>query len=267
MSQPAFSMRIKRLEDRLGVTVVKRGNRYQGLTPEGEAIVRHARRILEDVRFLEQELLSAKGTVAGPLSIGVIPTAAAFAARVAIRLHSAHPGIVPRIETASSLVIQQRLEDGTIDAGVTYADSVSSDVVAVEHLYVERYVLLLSDSLAGGRTGSISWADAAKLPLSLLEPGMQNRRILDRTFEEVGAQSQVISETNALTISIAMAREGACATVVPHVLVEALGPLTNTSVLPLIEPELRKDICLVVAARGPRLPTVEALRQVAAASE
>ena len=249
------------------MTIVKRGNRYLGLTAEGEAILRHARRILDDVRFLEQDLLSAKGKVAGPLSIGVIPTAAAFAAGVAIRLHAAHPGIVPRIETASSLVIQQRIEDGTIDAGITYADSVSSDVVAVEPLYEERYVLLLPDSLAGKRTDSISWAEAAKLPLSLLEPGMQNRRIIDRMFEEVGAQSQVISETNALTISIAMAREGACATVVPHVLVEALGPLSNISVLPLTEPDLRKRICLVVAGREPRLPTVEALRQVATAGE
>lgn len=262
VSQPAFSMRIRRLEERLGVAIVKRGNRYLGLTSEGEAIVLHARRILDDVRFLEQDLLAAKGRIAGPLTLGVVPTAAACAAGIAIRLHNAHPGIVARIETASSLVIQQRIEDGTIDAGITYADSISYDVVEAEHLYEERYVLLAPESLMDGRTGTITWAEAAELPLSLLEPGMQNRRILDRTFEEAGARSQVISETNALTISVVMASEGACATVVPQVLVEALGPFSNMSVLSLVEPDLGKNICLVTASREPQLPAVEALRQV-----
>ncbi len=267
VSQPAFSMRIKKIEDRLGVAIVKRGNRYLGLTTEGEAIVRHARRILDDVRFLEQDLLAAKGRVAGPLSLGVVPTAAAYAAGLAIRMRKAHPGIVTRIENVSSLIIQQRIEDGTVDAGITYADSVSSDMAAAERLYEERYVLLAPEILLRGRTGAISWAEAAELPLSLLEPGMQNRRIIDRTFEEVGVHSQVVSETNALTTSMVMAREGACATVVPHVLVEALGPLPNTLALPLVEPDLRKDICLVTAIRAPGLPTVEALRCLAAEYE
>lgn len=42
ISQPAFSMRIRNLEDRLGVSIVRRANRFQGLTEEGEMIVRRA---------------------------------------------------------------------------------------------------------------------------------------------------------------------------------------------------------------------------------
>lgn len=261
VSQPAFSMRIRSLEDRLGVTIVRRGNRFQGLTAEGEAILRHARRILDDVRFLEQDLLAARGEISGRLALGVVPTAAAYAARLAIGLHGAYPGIVARIETATSLTIQQRIDDGTIDAGLTYSDTVSSDVMTVEPLYEEHYVLLAPVLLAPRLRGTITWAEAAEIPLSLLEPGMQNRRIMDRMFEEVGARPRVITETNALTTSMVMACEGTCATVVPSVLLELLGPLRQTVVLPLVEPELRKEICLVTAARTPGLPTVEALRR------
>ena len=260
VSQPAFSMRIRNLEDRLGITIVRRANRYQGLTAEGEAILRHARRILDDVRFLEQDLLAAGGEISGPLTLGVVPTAAAQAARLAIHLFKAYPGIVARIETSTSLVIQQRIEEGTIDAGITYSDNVSTDFVAVEPLYEEHYVLLAPVLLAPRLRGSVTWAEAAEIPLSLLEPGMQNRRILDRMFAEVGAQPRVISETNALTTSMVMARAGACATVVPSVLLDTLGPLKGTVALPLVEPELRKAICLVTSARAPGLPTVEALR-------
>jgi len=264
VSQPAFSMRLRSLEDRLGITIVRRGNRYQGLTPEGEAILRHGRRILDDVRFLEQDLLAAKGQISGPLVLGVVPTAAAYAGHLAIQLHKAYPGIVARIETATSLVIQQRIDDGTIDAGITYEDTVSSDVMTVEPLYEEHYVLLSPVLLAPRLRGTITWAEAAEIPLSLLEPGMQNRRILDRMFQEVGVRPQVIAETSALTTSMAMACEGACATVLPSVLLDTLGPLKQTVVLPLVEPELRKTISLITAPRAPGLPTVEALRQTVA---
>ncbi|MCG6904389.1 MAG: LysR family transcriptional regulator [Rhodobacter sp.] len=261
VSQPAFSMRIRALEERLATTIVIRGNRYKGLTAEGEAIMRHARRILDDVRFLEQEVLAAKGDISGTLTLGVVPTAAAYAAKLAIHLYGLYPGIVARIETASSLEIQQWIEDGKIDAGVTYSDNVSSDMLTVEPLYEEHYVLLIPTALVEGNPAMISWKEAAELPLSLLEPRMQNRRILDRMFKEVGAAPRIVSETNALTICVGIACQGLAATVVPNVLLETLGVFEGTVAVPLVEPELRKSISLVTASRMLGLPKVEALRR------
>ena len=172
VSQPAFSMRIKALEQRLDTTIVRRGNRYEGLTAEGEAILRHARRILDDVKYLEQELLAARGQITGTLALGVVPTTAAYAARLAIHLHKSYPGILARIETASSLVIQQRIEDGTFDAGITYSDTISRDNLRVRPLYQERYMLLAPADFLPQAGASITWVQAADLPLSLLEPGM-----------------------------------------------------------------------------------------------
>ena len=156
VSQPAFSMRIRGLEERLGVAIVKRGNRYQGLTPEGEAILRHGRRILDDMRFLEQDLLAARGKISGRLTLGVVPTAAAYAGGLAIRLHARYPGIVARIETGTSVAIQGRIEDGSLDAGLTYDDSVSADVMNVQPLYEEHYVLLSPVLLAPRLHGSVT---------------------------------------------------------------------------------------------------------------
>lgn len=260
VSQPAFSMRIRAMEERLGTAIVRRGNRYQGLTPEGEAILRHARRILDDVKFLQQDLLSAKGQITGPLNMGAVPTAAAYAARLAIHLHRSYPGILMRIETTTSLGIQSRIEEGSIDAGITYRDTVSGDVLTVDPLYQERYVLVCPDRMAPRSGGAVAWADLADLPLSLLEPQMQNRRILDRVFEEAGVAPRVISETNALTTAMVLASEGMAATVLPEVLIDALGPPKGTLVLPLTDPVVEKEICMVTAPRDPGLPTVEALR-------
>ncbi len=262
ISQPAFSMRIRNLEDRFGVAIVRRGNRFLGFTEQGEIVVRRARVILEEARALEQEVSAADGQVSGTLTLGVVPTALAHAARLCIRLHGSYPGIVVRIESTTSLLIQQRIDEGSVDAGITYEDSVSRDLMRVEWLYDEGYVLLVPVAMAPRKTGTVTWAEAAALPLSLLDPHMQNRRILDRMFIEIGAQPQVVAETNGFTTSLVMAREGLAATILPRVLVEALGDLAGTVVLPLTGPELTKSICLVTPSRAPGLATVEALRRV-----
>jgi len=262
VSQPAFSMRIRGIEDRLGTTIVKRGNRFQGLTPEGEAILRHARPILDEMRALEQDILAAKGTVSGTLVLGVIPTAASYAARAAIGLHKKYPGITPRIETFSSLEIQSGIEDGSIDAGLTYSDNTVSDLFRAQPIYTETYLLLSPDHLISPDITEITWIEAAKLPLSLLEPKMQNRRIIDRVFSEMGAHPSILAEASAMSICVSMACEGLAATVVPEIFLNTLGPLEGTRAVPLVEPELTKSIALVTPVRAHGLPTVEALRDV-----
>ena len=44
VTQPTLSAAIKQLEDQLGVMLVKRGSRFQGLTPEGDQVLAWARR-------------------------------------------------------------------------------------------------------------------------------------------------------------------------------------------------------------------------------
>jgi hypothetical protein len=40
ISQPAFSARIRKIEERLGLPVVRRGNKFQGFTREGEVLLK-----------------------------------------------------------------------------------------------------------------------------------------------------------------------------------------------------------------------------------
>ena len=264
VSQPAFSMRIKQLETRLETPIVKRGNRFQGLTTEGETILRHARDILEDIRGLEQELKSAKGEITGQLTLVSVPTALAYAASLARRLYEAHPGIRMRIHSSNSFAIQQRIELGDCDVGITYLDSVSPDLMTVDPLYDEHYVVLAPTPLVEGIGDEITWEEAARLPLCLLEPSMQNRRIIDRMFAEIGEAPDVIAETETLTAAMIMACEGFAATILPHVLTENVGALKGTRVISLIEPSLEKSLCLVSPQRRPGLPTVDALRALVA---
>jgi len=53
VTQPTLSSAIRALEESLGVQLVWRGARYQGLTPEGQRVLEHARRIVGEARAME----------------------------------------------------------------------------------------------------------------------------------------------------------------------------------------------------------------------
>lgn len=262
ISQPAFSMRVRNLEARLGVTIVKRGNRFQGFTDQGERFLVRARKVLEEARAIEQDLAAQPGKITGTLTLGAIPTALGYAAGLSAQLRAAHPGIVTRILSRTSLQILQGLEDRTLDAGLTYCDGVPEGTTRLRPLYEETYVLVAPPDLAPRLEGQVTWLEAAQVPLCLLEPGMQNRRILDRQFHEVGAVPAVVGETNAFTASLVMVAEGFAATILPASLAEAVGHISGAALLPLGDPVLAKPIGFVTQREAKGLPMLEALEAI-----
>ncbi|WP_338762651.1 LysR family transcriptional regulator [Massilia sp. METH4] len=65
----AVSKRLALLEGRIGVPLVNRTTRRMSLTPEGEVLLEHAQRILQEIADLEQMLTKSKGTPKGQLRV------------------------------------------------------------------------------------------------------------------------------------------------------------------------------------------------------
>jgi DNA-binding transcriptional LysR family regulator len=110
---------------------------------------------------------------------------------------------------------------------------------------------------------SISWRQAATLPLCLLTPAMQNRRIIDSIFESAGTQNRAVLETNSLVTLWSHIRFGQWSTVVPHTFLLLLQRQSDVIVLPLIEPDASHVLGMVVSDREPVSPLVRELLSVA----
>jgi DNA-binding transcriptional LysR family regulator len=267
IAQPTLSAALKQLEADLGAPVVERGNRFKGLTPEGQRVLAWAQRILADCDALQQELAAARGGLEGRLTIGVIPTALPLAAWLTAAVRDAHPGVGFGVVSRTSAEIQRGLDGFELHAGLTYLENEPLVRVRARKLGEERYVLL---SPAGGpprgRAG-IAWAEAAALPLCLLVPEMQNRRIVDAAFRAAGRVPRPVVETDAITALLAHVRHAGLHAVAPEGLIERIGAAgAGIAALPLVEPEVAHAVGLVVADRSPLPLLVEALWERAGAA-
>jgi DNA-binding transcriptional LysR family regulator len=268
VSQPTFSAGIKQLEDTLGVLLVQRGSRFQGFTPEGERVLDWARRIVGDARAMRQEVHALKHGLAGRLRLAAIPTALAMVEPLTTPYRARHPEVQFTILSRTSMEILTLLENLEIDAGLTYLDNEPLGRVTAIPLYRERYRLLVAaDSFLGDRE-AVTWHEVAQVPLCLLTPDMQNRRIIERLLRETGIEPRITLESDSMILLYSHVRTGRWASVMPARLAATLGLTDVLRSIPIVGPDSTHTIGLVVPAREPMTPLNAALvaeaRRVAA---
>lgn len=103
ISQPAVSQRLKSIEEDWGVQIFIRTKRLIHVTPEGERIIEHAKRVVAGEKEVKEFLKSNRGEVSGNLSIGVSSIIGSTILPKIVRqfLHE-YPGVNIKITVGSS---------------------------------------------------------------------------------------------------------------------------------------------------------------------
>ncbi|MEW6449559.1 LysR family transcriptional regulator [Leptospira sp. severe_002] len=263
VTQPTLSAGVKQLEEQMGVLLVNRGSRFQGFTPEGERVLDWARRIVGDARSMREEINALRHGLSGRLRIAAIPTALAMVAAMTTPYREKHPNVQFTIWSRTSIEILDLLENLEIDAGITYLENEPLGRVHAVPLYHERYRLITSADAPLGNRDTVTWAEVAEVPLCLLTPDMQNRRIIDRQIKIAGKESRPTLESDSMILLFSHVRTGRWASVMPQKLAETLGLTGTIRSIPILEPEAVQTIGLVVPSREPMMPNTAALVQEA----
>lgn len=265
ITQPTLSAGIKQLEDQLGVMLVQRGSRFQGLTAEGEQVLGWARRIVGDTRAMREEMRAARRGLSGRIRIAAIPTALAMVAKLTTPFREKHPGVTFSVLSRTSIEVLSLLGNLDIDAGITYLDNEPLGRVTSVPLYAERYQLITAAGNPLAERSSVTWAEVSSLSLCLLTPDMQNRRIIDQHLAEAGASVRPTLESNSMIVLFSHIRTGKWSSIMPMHLAETFGFAEPIRAIPIVEPDASHLVGLVAAPREPRTPLVSALLEEAAA--
>jgi DNA-binding transcriptional LysR family regulator len=239
--------------------VVQRGQRFEGLTPEGEQVLAWARRITGDARTLREEMRAARHGLSGRIRIAAIPTALAMIPRLTTPFREKHPGVTFSILSRTSIEVLTLLGNFDIDAGITYLDNEPLGRVTSVPLYSERYQLITAAGNPHSDRASVTWAEVSKLPLCLLTPDMQNRRIIDQHLAEADAVARPTLESNSMIVLFSHIRTGKWSSIMPLNLAETFGFAEPIRAIPIVEPDASHVVGLVAAQRAPHTPLVSAL--------
>jgi len=259
VAQPSFSAGIRALEDLLGVPLVLRSSRFQGFTPEGEMVLDWARRITGDAQAMRDAVRNIRRGLSGLLRIAAVPTALASVHLLTIPYGERHPLVRFSVTSATSLEVLTQLQNNEADAGITYLDNEPIGRARAVPLYTERYRLLTAPSGPLADRAVVSWAELEGVPLCLLTPDMQNRRIIDGVLRQRGVSAAPALESNSLVVLATHVRTGRFASVMPAMLAELFGAAWGLRSMQLTEPDETHRVGLVVPDRDPLSPLVEAL--------
>jgi DNA-binding transcriptional LysR family regulator len=125
-------------------------------------------------------------------------------------------------------------------------------------LYAERYQLITATGNPLADRETVTWSEVGHLPLCLLTPDMQNRRIIDHHLAEAGTSARPTLESNSMIVLFSHIRTGKWSSIMPLNLAETFGFSEPIRAIPIVAPDASHIVGLVAAERDPHTPLVSA---------
>ncbi|MCY1705535.1 LysR substrate-binding domain-containing protein [Pannonibacter sp. SL95] len=264
VSQPALSMQIKELEGELGLVLVERRSGSVRLTPEGEEVVRRARRILSDVRDLSDYARHRGKPLSGPLRLGIIPSIAPYLLpRILPVLQDRHPDLRLTLRETLTAQLLQELDDGDLDAVIIALPVERPDLVSLP-LFLDRFLLAVHNRPDLDERRRVNVEEIRHYDLLLLEEGHCLRdQTLSYCQAVVGGRRSAFGATSLATV-MQMVAAGYGVTLLPEICTDVEVRDDRVALLRFADPQPKRMVGLVWRRSSPRRQDFETLRQTLA---
>ena len=216
IQQPPLTQQIQRLEAAVGAPLLVRRPRVR-LTPAGEVLLAHARRLLAQAgRGVEEARRAARGQ-AGVLTVGfaasTLPTLLAGAIRA---FRDAAPGVELRLRELPSAAQGAALRDQAIDLGVS-REPAAEEGIAIEVLLEEELVAVLPPGHPLAGKGDIPLAALAAEPFvhfhRAVAPGLHER--VTGLCRAAGFEPAIVQQAHEWLTIIGLVEAGLGVTLAP----------------------------------------------------
>ena len=240
-TQSAVSMQIKRLEELVGKSLIKRDNRNSRLTADGLTLLNYARRILklneEAISLLKQPELS------GWVSIGLPDDyATRFLPEILAGFSRTHPRVQVQVICEPSMQLKQRMQRQELDLAMT--TSPTSDV--------ENTLLLRHEPMVWATSEQHLQHEEKPLPLALFSEDCYCRNWATDALEKADIDYRIAYTSASIMGLLAAVTAGLAVTAISQSIIppgmrqltaeEGLPPLQNASFLLHRNPDNRNCI-------------------------
>ena len=192
-SQPTVSLQLRALRRSLGAPLIERADHGVRLTPAGGRLRRYAEETLGGLRTLQQSIAALKGTLSGPLSVGVTFVLSGHVLPLPLsRFRAQFPGVDLEMYVDLPEPLFRRLLGNTLDVAC-YLRVPTPPGLTVETLGTEEMVIIASPQhpLAGRRR--VTPAELSEQPFVVsTPPGF--RELLEGKLRAVGVTPRAVVE-------------------------------------------------------------------------
>jgi len=200
IAQPAVSMTIRKLEEELDLVLLNRQEKQVTLTVEGETLLKHAERILDDVYIAATEMTELKELVRGEVRIGIPPMMSAYYfPRIIGAFRTRYPELRLSVNGEGAGRIQNMIARGELDMGVV-ANPDKVDGIAYQHFLREEIVACVPEDHPFAGKNSITIHEFLRQPLILFKEGYHMREVIDDLLAREQLQPNIVFETNLYTL-------------------------------------------------------------------
>ena len=194
LSQPSVSIRIKQLENELGMKLFEQLGKKVALTDAGLLLVSHARRVIAAIEDAKQALEELQGLERGSLRIGASTTPGMYLIpQIIARFKERYP----KIEVHLGIKDTKRVEEGVIrnefDFGFVGGHLVGDEVDVVAWI-TDQLVLVVGPKHPLAKKKSIKVADLRKEKFILRELGSATRSTIASHLQRSNLAAHTVME-------------------------------------------------------------------------
>ncbi|ROZ79436.1 LysR family transcriptional regulator [Ramlibacter sp. WS9] len=244
LSQPAFSRRINKLEEALGVRLLERTTRRVTLTAVGRDFERKVRDLLDE---LDNTLLGIRGVAAtrmGEVTVACVPsTVYYYLSEVIRRYHERCPKVRVKLLDAGANEVLASVARGEADFGINFIGSQEGELEFTP-LVEERFVAACRRDHPVASMRQITWEQLGQFDYISIGRTSGNRVLLDQALAGVANRPQAIYEAQHVTTTLGLVEAGLGLAAVPSMAMPGPDHPLLVSV-PLVDPVVTRKVGLI----------------------
>lgn len=269
LTQPAVSLQIRQLEQKLGLKLIERVGRTATPTAAGRALLQHAGSIDMAVNAALDAVAQHGREVTGRVRIGIGATACIhILPPILSDLRRRFPKLDLRVNTGNAPEILRAIEENSLDLGLVTLpprNKTLGRALEVTPLIEDGFVAI--SSRAHPLPDPVTPAVLMTMPLAIPEPGGNTRSLIDGWFATAGVTPKPGMELDSVEAIKQLVGAGLGCSVLPGMAVATAEARRCLQVCAL-KPKLSRQLALVLRrdkplSRGLR-ETLAALRGLAA---
>ena len=245
LTQSTLSLMVKKLEEELDVRIFDRDAHPVAATEIGRRIIDQAKVVLYNADQIAQMTISEKEELSGTLKIALISTASPVLVPGLFKYFGKnYPSISLQTEEMLTDTIKDKLRKAEVDMGIISGPVRDSDLLEIP-LFHERFYAYVSPTHPAYAQESIRVENLFGQPFWIIKDGIRQidpselktdeAITYDRFFEggRVGTLIRIVNDNGGITV-------------IPETHMGLIMYSQQASLRPIIEPELRRTVSLVV---------------------